>query len=174
MSSQNNPSTMESSVELAGGQQNNNGQQKADAPSIIPPPAIQPTDHKQEDQRPMSPANDSASAVNPSREDPAVALRKLLKGKEHEWSAAISRKQGKLTLLELPLDILRMVVSEVRLGSTLLQRGEDPHANARLDHTHQRPLSSRPDELDTIQPCCAAHILSFRHCVARRHPVDAV
>jgi hypothetical protein len=67
-----------------------------------------------------------------------------------------------------------MVVSEVRLGSTLLQRRDYPHTNIRLDHTHQRPLSSRPDKLDSIQPCRAAHILSLRHCVARRHTVDTV
>ncbi|KAH6674052.1 F-box domain-containing protein [Plectosphaerella plurivora] len=127
---------METSGDLA------SGQPKAEAPSTLSPPAAQTTDHKQDDQRPMSPTNESATAVITSREDPAVALRKLLKGKEHEWSAAISRKQGKLTLLELPLDVLRLIVAEIThtndlsalaLTNSTLYNLAVPHIYSRFD-----------------------------------------
>lgn len=112
MSSHNKPSMTETPVDLA------NGQPKAEAPSIFLPLSTQPTDHKPEDQRPLSPPNEHVPASDTLREDPAVALRKLLKGKQDEWSAAVSRKQGKLTLLELPLDVLRIIVAEASLAAT--------------------------------------------------------
>jgi len=40
-------------------------------------------------------------------------LSNLLKGKEKEWAAA-RRKDGPLELLDLPLDILKCIIKEVR------------------------------------------------------------
>lgn len=90
-----------------------NGQSKADPPY---PELDQPQqlDHKLEEPRPFSSAHDAIAAVAEAhRIDPATLVRKLLKGKEKEWAAVVYGKQGKLTLLELPLDILRLIVSEV-------------------------------------------------------------
>ena len=40
-------------------------------------------------------------------------ISKFLKGKEREWEA-VSQRKGPLTLLELPVDVLRLIVKEVR------------------------------------------------------------
>ncbi|RBQ75774.1 hypothetical protein VDGD_08757 [Verticillium dahliae] len=73
------------------------------ATDVVPPTAP-------DEQRPPSQA-DGQLPPNPT-EEAAMALRKLLKGKEEEWSA-VSRRTGRLTLLELPFDILRLIVNEV-------------------------------------------------------------
>ncbi|KAM0282471.1 hypothetical protein ACHAQH_002985 [Verticillium albo-atrum] len=70
-----------------------------------------------------------------------MALRKLLKGKEEEWSA-VSRRTGRLTLLELPLDILRLIVNEIThtndltslaLTNSTLHNLAVPHIYSRFD-----------------------------------------
>ncbi|ROT36934.1 hypothetical protein SODALDRAFT_298640 [Sodiomyces alkalinus F11] len=74
-------------------------------------------------------------------DDPAAVMRKLLKGKEEEWNAA-SRRTGKLTLLELPLDVLRLIVNEVvhtndltglALTNSTLYNLAVPHIYSRFD-----------------------------------------
>lgn len=45
--------------------------------------------------------------------EPRAKLLNLLKGKEKEWAAARSR-DGPLELLDLPLDILKCIIKEVR------------------------------------------------------------
>jgi hypothetical protein len=40
-------------------------------------------------------------------------LSKLLKGKEEEWTA-VAQKKGPLQLLDLPMDVLKEIVKEVR------------------------------------------------------------
>ncbi|KAM0322901.1 hypothetical protein ACHAQA_009243 [Verticillium albo-atrum] len=92
-----------------------------------------------DEQRPPSQA-DGQLAPNPT-EEAAMALRKLLKGKEEEWSA-VSRRTGRLTLLELPLDILRLIVSEIThtndltslaLTNSTLHNLAVPHIYSRFD-----------------------------------------
>jgi len=45
--------------------------------------------------------------------EPSAKLLDLLKGKEKEWAAA-RKKNGSLELLDLPLDILKCIIKEVR------------------------------------------------------------
>ncbi|KAL2756236.1 hypothetical protein ACRALDRAFT_1056956 [Sodiomyces alcalophilus JCM 7366] len=68
-------------------------------------------------------------------------MRKLLRGKEQEWNA-VSRRTGKLTLLELPLDVLRLIVNEVvhtndltalALTNSTLHNLAVPHIYSRFD-----------------------------------------
>ena len=42
-------------------------------------------------------------------------VARLLKGKEKDW-AAVAHKKGPLQLLDLPLDILKIILKEVRLA----------------------------------------------------------
>jgi hypothetical protein len=51
-----------------------------------------------------------------ARDQTRSAVSKFLGGKEQEWKAVTERK-GPLTLLELPVDILRLIVKEVRLSN---------------------------------------------------------
>lgn len=44
-------------------------------------------------------------------------LVKLLKGKEREWAAVVEKKNGPLRLLDLPMDVLKEIVKEVRRSS---------------------------------------------------------
>lgn len=45
--------------------------------------------------------------------DPKTKISSLLKDKEQEWAAVVARK-GPLRLLDLPMDILKEIVKEVR------------------------------------------------------------
>lgn len=80
----------------------------------IPPPANS-IPHR----LPAPADNDPAPTI--VQDDPAAVMRKLLKGKEEEWNA-VSRRMGKLTLLELPLDVLRLIVNEASRFLVLLLR----------------------------------------------------
>lgn len=42
---------------------------------------------------------------------------RLLKGKEKEWAAVVENKKGPLRLLDLPMDVLKEIVKEVRRWS---------------------------------------------------------
>lgn len=44
---------------------------------------------------------------------PKQAIKRLLKGKEKEWSA-VAEKKGPLRLLDLPVDVLRDIINQVR------------------------------------------------------------
>lgn len=63
---------------------------------------------------------DSSVPVDANTPSPSMTARdqtrstvsKYLGGKEQEWKA-VSERKGPLTLLELPVDILRLVVKEV-------------------------------------------------------------
>jgi hypothetical protein len=59
-------------------------------------------------------ASSSSSFASSSRPIPAATISRLLKGKEQEWDA-IRSKTGPLHLLDLPVDILRLIVKEVSL-----------------------------------------------------------
>lgn len=43
-----------------------------------------------------------------------AGLARLLKGKEKEWAAVVANKKGPLKLLDLPMDVLKEIVKEVR------------------------------------------------------------
>lgn len=47
-----------------------------------------------------------------------AVLARLLKGKEREWASVIENKNGPLRLLDLPMDILKEIVKEVRSWSS--------------------------------------------------------
>ena len=51
-------------------------------------------------------ANDAAKAK--------AVLARLLKGKEREWATVVANKKGPLRLLDLPVDVLKDIVKEVR------------------------------------------------------------
>ncbi|GJC91879.1 F-box domain-containing protein [Colletotrichum higginsianum] len=87
-------------------------------------PALQttdPTTHQAAEPHPnevVSPYHNGAQAhststdnvISPDSEaDPSTIMRKLMKGKDKEWDAVVSVRsaKNKLTLLELPVDILR-------------------------------------------------------------------
>lgn len=59
------------------------------------------------------------SAERPPQSRASCTISRLLKGKEREW-AAVSKRSRPLTLLELPVDVLRLVVKEVRLDTPAL------------------------------------------------------
>lgn len=60
------------------------------------------------------PADCSTSTVNPSRDHTRPTVSDYLRDKEREWNRPSERK-GPLTLLELPVDILRLIVKEASL-----------------------------------------------------------
>lgn len=47
-----------------------------------------------------------------AREQPIPSISRLLKGKEHEWKI-VTAKPGPLHLLDLPVEVLRLVTKEV-------------------------------------------------------------
>lgn len=61
----------------------------------------------------MTVGNREATPGPSSESSQAELLSKLLHGKEKEW-AAVAEKQGPLQLLDLPVDILKEIVKEVR------------------------------------------------------------
>lgn len=91
-------------------------------------PALQPTDpttHQAAQSHPnqvVVPIDDDtqeyhATAVGDddtdAGDDHSAVMRKLMKGKDKEWDAVASSRSGKkLTLLELPVDILRLIIKE--------------------------------------------------------------
>ncbi|KAF6818618.1 hypothetical protein CSOJ01_01783 [Colletotrichum sojae] len=59
-------------------------------------------------------------------EDASAIMRKLMKGKDKEWDAVASAKSGKkLTLLELPVDILRLIIKEASVLSSQITHTND-------------------------------------------------
>lgn len=76
------------------------------------------------------------------------------------------RQDRPLTLLELPVDILQLIVKEVSLFLSSL------HASAVLtwcppDHSYKRSDSTCLDELGSARACYTSDILTVRHCLAR-------
>jgi len=74
-----------------------------------------PTSHSQSEEssqvsptQPLLPASSSRQETAPKQ-----VVEKLLKGKE-VVGKTLAERSGKLTLLELPVDILRLIVHEVR------------------------------------------------------------
>ncbi|KAI1143497.1 hypothetical protein F5Y05DRAFT_155276 [Hypoxylon sp. FL0543] len=84
---------------------------------------------------------ESSSSEAPTREPPVPSLHRLLRGKVREWEA-IEAKPRPLQLLDLPVDILRLIVKEVThtndltslaLTNSTLYYLTIPHIYARFD-----------------------------------------
>lgn len=78
----------------------------------------------------------------PHREHSMPSISRLLKGKEREWKAVRS-KTGPLYLLDLPVDILRLVVKEVSnmimpCRSAIPEGEEHGLTSARIYRSHTR------------------------------------
>ncbi|KAF4775289.1 F-box domain-containing protein [Colletotrichum scovillei] len=92
---------------------------------------------------PGHPASVDYDGVPDASVDPAVVMRKLMKGKDKEWDAVAPSKSGKkLTLLELPVDILRLIIKEIThtndltslaLTNSNLHNLAIPHIYSRFD-----------------------------------------
>lgn len=66
----------------------------------------------------LSPNSPNAQANEANNATKTKAgLARLLKGKESEWAAVIAKKKGSLRLLDLPMDVLKEIVKEVRRWS---------------------------------------------------------
>jgi hypothetical protein len=46
--------------------------------------------------------------------DPRAKISSLLKDKEKEWTAVLENRKGPLRLLDLPMDVLKEIVKEVK------------------------------------------------------------
>ncbi|KAI1383268.1 uncharacterized protein F4822DRAFT_419954 [Hypoxylon trugodes] len=97
--------------------------------------------HWQTRQENGQPLLESSSSEAPPREPPVPNLNKLLRGKGREWEA-IGAKPRPLQLLDLPVDILRLIVKEVThtndltslaLTNSTLYYLTVPHIYARFD-----------------------------------------
>lgn len=61
-------------------------------------------------------SHSQADEANNATESKA-GLARLLKGKDREWPAVFANKKGPLRLLDLPIDVLKEIVKEVRRWS---------------------------------------------------------
>lgn len=76
-----------------------------------------------------------------SREQPMPSISRLLKGKEHEWKV-VTAKPGPLHLLDLPVEVLRLVTKEVS-GNSFPNPSHPVSNPMRADHPYQRPDGAR-------------------------------
>jgi hypothetical protein len=68
--------------------------------------------------------------------DPRAKISSLLKDKEKEWTAVVENRKGPLRLLDLPMDVLKEIVKEVR-GPTVMLQACANHPNL-SGYTYQR------------------------------------
>jgi hypothetical protein len=89
-----------------------------------------------------------SSAVHSSKDQARPTVSKYLGNKECEWNR-VSERKGPLTLLELPVDILRLIVKEASPAASVRPsvysccRYDANERESHLDHTHQRPHLAR-------------------------------
>lgn len=81
--------------------------------------ASQPSNHLKPNgyaEQPQMCPNESEALEKPGKAnvDARTKISSLLKDKEREW-AAVAEKKGPLQLLDLPMDVLKEIVKEVRL-----------------------------------------------------------
>lgn len=62
-------------------------------------------------------------------------LKRLLKGKEKEWTA-VAEKKGPLRLLDLPVDILREIINQVSVRANVLRSASLSDNVLKLPHTN--------------------------------------
>ena len=95
------------------------------------------------------------------KDGPAEKLSQLLGDKDKEWTATVE-KQRPLRLLDLPVDVLKEIIKEVRFIHDLLL----DHVLINIGHTYERSNFSRPDPLCSTQSGHSMHIFSIRYCLA--------
>lgn len=116
--------------------------------------------------------------ATPESEPNHTHVHKFFKGKENVGKA-LSERSGKLTLLELPVDILRLIVQEVlssrtpmRERSTFAKHNSAPSlaspANPHIVSGYSYKRSRLPclDELHSSQPRRSPNLLQVRHSMA--------
>ena len=67
--------------------------------------------------------------------DPRAKISSLLKDKEKEWTAVVENRRGPLRLLDLPMDVLKEIVKEVRTPFNVLQTYFN-HSVLQVTHTN--------------------------------------
>lgn len=93
-------------------------------------------------------------------------ISEYLRSKDPYWDNVQERTEP-LNLLELPVDVLRLIVKEVRQSCVIrLPPLPSRYANLRLDYTHKRPHFSGAYKLDLSQPRHPAHLLALRYSMA--------
>lgn len=104
-----------------------------------------------------------------ARELPIPNLTKLLRGKGPEWEA-IGAKPRPLQLLDLPVDILRLIVKEASLYPSRHFFADCNVSNRHnLGYSYERPYLLSSDELHTLLPDHTTDICSLRYRLAGRH-----
>ncbi|KAI0021526.1 hypothetical protein F4780DRAFT_770208 [Xylariomycetidae sp. FL0641] len=113
----------------------------ADTLSSSPKESPAPHSYSQAKQENGQVSGESSSSEAPTRDLPTPIISKLLKGKTREWEAVRS-KPGPLHLLDLPVDILRLIVKEITytndltslaLTNSTLYNLAVPHIYSRFD-----------------------------------------
>jgi len=96
----------------------------------------------------------STSAVNTPRDQSRAAVSRYLKDKEEEWNK-VPERTGPLNLLELPVDILRLIVKEaclLPLSYRALDSGYTNTGDFRLPIPTTSPRSPSRTPLCTTSP----------------------
>jgi hypothetical protein len=68
-----------------------------------------------------TPESSTSGKIQQTTIDAKSKISSLLKDKEQEWAAVVEKK-GPLQLLDLPMDVLKEIVKEVRADTQLLAR----------------------------------------------------
>lgn len=94
-------------------------------------------------------------------------ISEYLKSRDPDWDN-IQQRTEPLNLLELPVDVLRLIVKEVCMLLLLLcaPYSCETVINFSADHSYKRSYLSRPDQLDPPQPRDPPHLLALRHSLA--------
>lgn len=96
---------------------------------------------------------------------PQHVVKKLLKGKEKEWTATVEKNRP-LQLLDLPLDILKDVVKEVWEDSSSIDL-ICAELTVLVGYPYQRSHLFGVDLLRAAQSRHSSYILALRHRLAR-------
>jgi hypothetical protein len=117
---------------------------------------MKPTDHSDDsDAYHMdTPESSTSGKIQQTSIDARSKISSLLKDKEQEWAAVVEKK-GPLQLLDLPMDVLKEIVKEVRtrtqlLGALLI--------NSDTGYTYERLDCFSTDALGPPQSCYTSHI----------------
>lgn len=102
---------------------------------------------------------DSSSSEVPARGPPVPNLSRLLRGKGREWEA-IKAKPRPLQLLDLPVDILRLIVKEVSWAHLDPTGLTDSANSCTSGHPYERPNIVGFDELYTLLSYNTSHLCS--------------
>lgn len=103
-------------------------------------------------------------------------ISEYLRSKDPDWDNVDQRRTELQNLLDLPVDILRLIVKEASQTHpyNLIQAHPTlfpaclPTDDQSPDHTYQRPDVFGADQLDLPQPCHPSYLLTFRYRLARR------